>query len=334
VATEPVDTGSPEEPIAPGDGPTGWIGSPCETVADCPFDGATCLLGVDGYPAGMCTVGCDEFCSDADGHPVTFCVDDSELPANAPALADGACHSRCDFGYFPETGCRPGYGCSVVPRPNGGSENYACVPGEGDVLPTCYAELAAAGVRFEASVWPDRSPDSHPNLTCHVEDPVVIRPPIHGVDILTTSGDSIGLNGASCGFGLSLSDTVLDAKAHGAEAIYHIGVYNCRVIGGTDTLSQHGNGEAIDIWGVGLEDGSLYSLVDDWEHDTTAPMGPGGAWLYDAAYRWYDAEYWNIILTPNYNLAHDDHFHVDRTPGGDFIGFTDGRYIGPAPYVD
>jgi hypothetical protein len=28
---------------------------------------------------------------------------------------------------------------------------------------------------------------------------------------------------------------------------------------------------------------------------------------------------WNIALTPNYNAAHRDHFHVDLTAGSDFI---------------
>jgi hypothetical protein len=28
---------------------------------------------------------------------------------------------------------------------------------------------------------------------------------------------------------------------------------------------------------------------------------------------------WNIVLTPNYNADHRNHFHVDLTPGSDFI---------------
>jgi hypothetical protein len=28
----------------------------------------------------------------------------------------------------------------------------------------------------------------------------------------------------------------------------------------------------------------------------------------------------NIILTPNYNAAHRDHFHVDLTPNAHFLG--------------
>ena len=55
---------------------------------------------------------------------------------------------------------------------------------------------------------------------------------------------------------------------------------------------------------------------------------------FDAAHRWYDDWIWNIILTPNYNLAHDNHFHVDLSPGSHYVGATDGRYIGPALYVD
>ena len=32
--------------------------------------------------------------------------------------------------------------------------------------------------------------------------------------------------------------------------------------------------------------------------------------------------------------AHDNHFHVDLTPGSDYISFTDNYFIGPAPYWD
>ncbi|MEZ4320630.1 MAG: extensin family protein [Myxococcota bacterium] len=329
VDTDTVDTDLPDEP-----GPRGFIGSPCQSDADCPYADSTCIPNANGYPGGMCSQACDEVCPDAEGHPVTFCVADGALPAEAPTLGDGACHSRCDFGFFPESGCRAGYGCARVPRANqSGTELYACLPGEGDVLPSCYYELGAAGVRFEPTVIPDRSPADHPELTCHVEDPIILRPPLHNVDVLTTAGQSVGLSG-SCALGHALSDTVLDARKHGATALFHLGTLNCRVIAGTSSLSEHGNGTAIDIWGVELQDGTVYSLEDDWEHDTTMPTQPGGVWLYEAAHRWFDNDYWNILLTPNYNAAHDNHIHADLTPGSDFLGFTDGRYIGPAPYDD
>ena len=36
--------------------------------------------------------------------------------------------------------------------------------------------------------------------------------------------------------------------------------------------------------------------------------------LYELAYRMCDEHVWSIILTPNYNAAHDNHYHVDLTP--------------------
>lgn len=90
------------------------------------------------------------------------------------------------------------------------------------------------------------------------------------------------------------------------------------MIAGTDELSRHAYGDAIDLFGFGFSDGAFWSLVDDWEHDTTAFSTPAAQWLWDASHRWHDEHIWNIILTPNYNAAHDNHFHVDLTPGSDF----------------
>ena len=67
------------------------------------------------------------------------------------------------------------------------------------------------------------------------------------------------------------------------------------------------------------------------------PTSPEAIFLYESAHRWHDMKYWTIILTPNYNAAHDNHFHVDLTPGSDFIELLpsdDFGYIGPAPYAD
>ena len=133
----------------------------------------------------------------------------------------------------------------------------------------------------------------------------------------------------SCDFAHALVDTIEDVAPYGVTTLRHLGTYNCRVISGTDTLSRHAYGDAIDIYGFEFENGKVWTLIDHWEHDTTNPSTNAGAFLYDAAYRWHDERYWSIILTPNYNSAHDNHFHVDLTPGSDYIGATDGAYIGP-----
>jgi len=320
------------------DGPLGFVGSPCESDNDCDFDGATCLLESEGFPRGMCSVGCDLYCPDADGHPVTFCVEGAEFAGSEPAasgIGDGACSQRCDFGYFPDTGCRPDYNCVITARANESwTEKYTCLPNRSSDLTSCHYDLAARGVAFEPTIVADTSPSSHPNLTCSVEEPVYILSPLLGADLTYYDGNPTSRVLATCDMAHALADTIVDVLPYGVTELLHIGTYNCRVIAGTDTLSRHSFADAIDIYGFGFNDGSEYTLVDDWEHDTTNPTSAGGEFLYDAAYRWHDDAIWSIILTPNFvssngTLAHDNHFHVDLTPGSDYIGLTGGSYIGP-----
>lgn len=315
-------------------GPLGFVGSPCESVADCPFTDAVCLSPSEGFPDGMCSVGCDQFCPDLDAHPTTFCVEDRALPADAPVLGDGACAARCDFEFFPTTGCRADYGCVAERRANEtGTSKFVCMPNAETDLSECYFELAAMGVSFEPTLIADDSPSSHPSLTCHVQDPVRVKSPVYGVDLLYSNGNTPSAVTGSCEFAKSLALTAADVEAEGAVALRHLGTYNCRVISGTNRLSRHAYGDAIDISGFDFADGETYTLYDDWQHGTSNPDGAAAEFLYDAAYRWFGQNYWEIILTPNYNSAHDDHFHVDLTPNGDYIR-SDTRYIGPAPYSD
>jgi hypothetical protein len=313
------------------DGPLGYVGSPCESAAQCDYDDAVCLLESEGFPRGMCSVGCDQYCDDRDGHPVTFCVEDAgwlpDLPAAAD-LGDGACASRCDFSYFPATGCRPDYACVIEARANdSGTEKYVCVPGRPSDLSSCHFDLAARGIAFEPTIVAPDSPQDHPLLTCSIEDPVYILSPLLGVDLLYYDGQPTERVLGACEMAHALADTVEDVAPLGVVNLLHIGTYNCRVIAGTDTLSRHGYGDAIDIYGFEFGNGDVYTLVDDWEHDTSNPSSAGGQFLYDAAYRWNDDELWSIILTPNYNAAHDNHFHVDLTPGSDFIGVRGGSLL-------
>jgi len=336
----PIDGGAPDGGApdsgtpAIDDGPNGFIGSACADVSACDFDDAVCFA--QSYPRGTCSKPCDRLCPNRDGHPVTFCVDAQTLPGAASTLGTpGACMSRCDFGQFPGTGCRPGYGCDERPRATEpGTTRMVCLPGVTTQLSDCQRELAAMGVPFEPTVIADRTVDGQPNLRCHVEDPVILHPPIHGVEVMYFDGSASRNVYAACAMAKALTQTIDDLAAHGVTKFFHMGTYNCREIRGTGRLSRHGMGDAIDIAGFETDDGTRYSVLDHWEHDTTAPMSSAARFLYEAAHRWFDAKIWNIILTPNYNAAHDNHFHVDLTPGSDFLRFTSERYIGPAPYAD
>ena len=64
------DSGLPPDPNINSE----WIGGPCETDADCPYDGGYCLTEDQGYPRGMCTQTRSGACPDLEGNPVTFCI--------------------------------------------------------------------------------------------------------------------------------------------------------------------------------------------------------------------------------------------------------------------
>jgi len=215
-----------------------------------------------------------------------------------------------------------------------GTEVFVCLPDRDSELATCYLDLADRGVAFEPTVMADAHPDTHPNLTCHVENPLWVFSPVFDVQLQNYSGTETPRVLAACNMAHALASTIEDVEPHGVDALLHMGTYNCRVIAGTSTLSRHAFADAIDIGGFHFTDTTLYTLYDNWEHDTTSPQTPGGIFLYEAAHRWFDGYIWNIILTPNYNADHDNHFHVDMTPTSHFLGFWDGRYIGPAPYAD
>ena len=89
--------------------------------------------------------------------------------------------------------------------------------------------------------------------------------------------------------------------------ISHLGTYNCRRQYGSDSApwSEHATGNAIDIAGFELADGSTISLMDDWE-------GDGSKALFLRAIRDEACPIFGTVLSPDYNAAHRDHFHLDQ----------------------
>jgi hypothetical protein len=107
-------------------------------------------------------------------------------------------------------------------------------------------------------------------------------------------------------------------------------VYNCRAIAGTNKLSQHAYGRAIDLSGFVMENGERITVLSHWERGDDTPGTTQGRFLYDFVHRLHEEHVFNNILTPEYNAAHHDHFHVDLTPGSDFISgrASDQPYLG------
>ncbi|BBC72686.1 extensin [Altererythrobacter sp. B11] len=93
--------------------------------------------------------------------------------------------------------------------------------------------------------------------------------------------------------------------------IEHFGAYSCRRIYGRDSgaWSEHATGNAIDIAAFVLEDGRRISVVGDWDGE-----GEDAAFLHrvrDGA-----CDVFGTVLSPDYNAAHADHFHLDQEARG------------------
>lgn len=92
----------------------------------------------------------------------------------------------------------------------------------------------------------------------------------------------------------------------GAEVsrIETYGTYSCRNVAGTRRRSEHATANAIDIAGLRLSDGRTISVKSHWGTDTSE--GKYLAKLHETA-----CDLFSVTLGPDYNAAHEDHFHFD-----------------------
>jgi hypothetical protein len=95
---------------------------------------------------------------------------------------------------------------------------------------------------------------------------------------------------------------------HRVVRIDHLGAYSCRAnTGKRQVLSQHAYGLAIDISAFRLSNGEIVSVERDWSRP-----GPRGAFLHHLARA--ACGYFSVVLTPDSNADHLNHFHFDLGP--------------------
>ncbi len=164
-----------------------------------------------------------------------------------------------------------------------------------------------------------------------VADPVTVKTPINGVDYrFNGSADVRTTLYGDCALLKSLAEATPIMRDHDIVELIDIGVYNYRCIDQSlsppnCSMSQHAYAKAIDIAAWKTSDGTKYSVLTDWLIDpstTTCSASTSGdkdMFLHTVICALKAADVWNIVLTPNYNSAHRNHFHVDLTPNADTI---------------
>ncbi|MHA7818188.1 MAG: extensin-like domain-containing protein [Erythrobacter sp.] len=95
--------------------------------------------------------------------------------------------------------------------------------------------------------------------------------------------------------------------------IEHLGAFSCRRLYGSaeGPWSEHATGNAIDIAGFSLADGRRIRVLGDWDGETQEAQ-------FLRRVRDDACDVFATVLSPDYNTAHADHFHLDQ----------DGRWAG------
>ncbi|MCW0920004.1 extensin family protein [Pseudomonas sp. RG1] len=86
----------------------------------------------------------------------------------------------------------------------------------------------------------------------------------------------------------------------------HLGSFACRNVYNRENgaLSRHASADALDIAGFRLSDGRTISVLKDWPKQSQDAEFLRQ--LRDGA-----CESFSVVLSPDYNAAHRNHFHVD-----------------------
>ncbi|GAB4484260.1 MAG: extensin family protein [Erythrobacter tepidarius] len=170
---------------------------------------------------------------------------------------------------------------------------------------SCLADLGASGARFE------RLPDTYAAPGCNK---------LGTVQLSALAGDRTTFGVSNLGpVRCAVAKVFGDWARYGVDRaareilgspiarIETMGSYACRKVAGTERLSAHARAEAIDVSGFVLADGRRIVLKRDWN---------GG----DAATREFlrvvhksACKRFGTVLGPEYNAAHEDHFHLEGT---------------------
>jgi len=170
----------------------------------------------------------------------------------------------------------------------------------------CRAVLERSGVAFETRAPVGEGECARPDRTVLTETPLAPSgrpstcPVAAGVELWLRQG---------------LQPAAREILGSPVQRIEHLGIYSCRRIygGSTGNWSEHATGNAIDIAAFVLEDGRRISVLADWGEDD-GEADEQSRFLH--AVRDAACDIFGTVLSPDYNEAHANHFHLDQAARG------------------
>lgn len=190
-----------------------------------------------------------------------------------------------------------------------GESGYYVV-GPPDSIPDCEAKLEAAGVQFSSSRLPLHK--TRGGIYCGAEQVVRYQQGPGGI----RWG---GKPKVTCGVALAMArlETIVQQEAERefgrpVKRIKHMGTYNCREMANyPGWVSEHSYANAIDIKHFELRGGTTVPVLGQYPKDGAEPKSAKGRFLKQVARRLYDERVFSVVLTPSFDRAHRNHFHLD-----------------------
>jgi hypothetical protein len=229
-------------------------------------------------------------------------------PAIAPEPAGNAARQDAGAGASPDAPTAPS-------TRFGGTANLDpsddLVVGPPDIVPDCEARLESAGVTFRAGRLPVHT-DAARRLTCGAPQVVTY---LRGPTGICYAPPPL----LSCGMALALAsyERILQEEARRTFAstvvrVEQLGTYNCRdIVRFRGVVSEHSYANAIDLSRFTLKNGKSVSVLGDFEMVDGPPVRPGGDFLRGISQRAEDEDVFSNVLTPFWDDAHKNHFHLD-----------------------
>lgn len=188
-----------------------------------------------------------------------------------------------------------------------------------DVMTDCKAELERRGVAFK--------PAKRPGIANGVE----LAGPLGGVAWTSEQAPLV----IDCSLAVSLDEAGRYLRELGVSRASYSSAYSRRNVRGTNRPSKHSFGLAIDVHTFDV--GTLGTLRVDRDYEqglgddvdcVGRPLTQGGAVMKILQCQLVRSGLFHLVLSPDYDDAHHDHFHLEVKPWTDRTGLR-----APAPAI-
>ncbi len=178
-------------------------------------------------------------------------------------------------------------------------------------LADCNERLAAAGVTFSAASIP---PHRQGKLLCGADQLVTYKKGPGGIKYSSPPVLSCQMALGLARLEMVIQEEALRVFGKRVKHIHQMGTYSCREIAAyPGWVSEHSYANAIDVDIFTLEGDKKIFVSKHFSKSAEAPAGKEADFLRAISRRAYDENVLSSVLTPFFNQAHWNHFHLDQS---------------------